>query len=832
MKARIHLFNDVPEETAQQLNAKYPFTQFRRLPTAMISADFADQWSPEHFAWKLWLLSETVSDPGLLGQTVLYMDAGCSLCSWPQAFFAKALASGVAVLEDPRQNNDHWCHQEFRAALGTTAAEMAAQQLWVGAIAFIGGAPLAKQLFAEAWSWGQKRSVIAGPKWSGLAPDGKPFGHRHDQSILSILSGRLGVPRIPLDTVYCDVSVRETMLRGVAIYCHRGHFVTHKSIAPAIDSAWVINLDRRPDRLKRVLAEHPEIADRVSRLAAFDGRALTLTPRIARLFAPHDFAWKKAVMGCALSHLTLWNRLVNESPEVQSYLILEDDARLKPGWLEAWRRASGHLPADWDVVYLGGVLPPNKVGFDACVEKVNDHFGRIKPNQAFGQKEPNRYFHFCAYSYVLSRRGAAKVLAGLTARNGYWTSADHMICNLQDELGIYFLHPLVGGCYQDDDPKYQASAFNDFSRVDGFDSDLWNNTDHFTEAEVASVKGMSVGLDIEGALADAKAPMPMVNDVIGSQTVKSSDVVSTVATVVLPAMSQRRLVAVAGPAVDSSKWYEFSWMKQLLWENAKISLEVERIPTDSAPPTDSPIVLVQRPHIGETLAVLSTWAAAGVKFYVLHLSDEHGTDPIEFYKWPACLGVVRNYVREGLPAKARVIPLGFHWAIPNGDPALHTPRPPFRELVWSFVGTGWAGRREKLAPLAGIPGESKLVFMDEWNSPAMLGREATLAILLNSWCVPCPAGNNPETFRIYEALEAGAVPILVKEGGAASEAFLGWLANQLPLLEATDWKHAANLIYTLKAQPEVYEQYRTRILLAWELMKATAFRAVRDAFQV
>ena len=121
--------------------------------------------------------------------------------------------------------------------------------------------------------------------------------------------------------------------------------------------------------------------------------------------------------------------------------------------------------------------------------------------------------------------------------------------------------------------------------------------------------------------------------------------------------------------------------------------------------------------------------------------------------------------------------------------------------------------------------------MDEWNSPAMLGREATLAILLNSWCVPCPAGNNPETFRIYEALEAGAVPILVKEGGA-SEAFLGWLANQLPLLEATDWKHAANLIYTLKAQPEVYEQYRTRILLAWELMKATAFRAVRDAFQV
>jgi monoamine oxidase len=59
--------------------------------------------------------------------------------------------------------------------------------------------------------------------------------------------------------------------------------------------------------------------------------------------------------------------------------------------------------------------------------------------------------------------------------------------------------------------------------------------------------------------------------------------------------------------------------------------------------------------------------------------------------------------------------------------------------------------------------EHKLVLMDQWNSPKMIGREETLAILLNSWCVPCPAGNNVETFRLYEALEAGAVPIIVQE---------------------------------------------------------------------
>ena len=251
------------------------------------------------------------------------MDAGTTLCRWPRAWLAAARSGGVAVLEDPRQDNEHWCHAEFRQALAVTAEELAAKQIWAGSLAFMGGAPLACRLFSEAWFWGQKRQVIAGAKWAGMAADGKPYGHRHDQSILSVLSQRLGVPRVGLDSVYCDVSIRETFLRGAAIYCHRGYFVIHKPVVADIDDVFVINLDRRADRLKRVMDEHPDIRERMHRFSAFEGRGLTLTPRIKRLFAPHDFAWKKPVMGCALSHLALWNKLVNEQPEINSYLILE-----------------------------------------------------------------------------------------------------------------------------------------------------------------------------------------------------------------------------------------------------------------------------------------------------------------------------------------------------------------------------------------------------------------------------------------------------------------------------------------------------------------------------
>jgi hypothetical protein len=107
--------------------------------------------------------------------------------------------------------------------------------------------------------------------------------------------------------------------------------------------------------------------------------------------------------------------------------------------------------------------------------------------------------------------------------------------------------------------------------------------------------------------------------------------------------------------------------------------------------------------------------------------------------------------------------------------------------------------------------------MDDWNSPKMLGREENLAILLNSWMVPCPGGHNAETFRVYEAMQAGAIPILTKEPGM--ELYLEYLGRWLPLLIAENWQHATQIVNILRQNPEIYEQYRTTLLDAWEKMK-------------
>jgi hypothetical protein len=60
--------------------------------------------------------------------------------------------------------------------------------------------------------------------------------------------------------------------------------------------------------------------------------------------------------------------------------------------------------------------------------------------------------------------------------------------------------------------------------------------------------------------------------------------------------------------------------------------------------------------------------------------------------------------------------------------------------------------------------------------------------------------------------------VIVKEEG--TEAYLNYLSQFFPLLVVNDWNQAAQLIYTLKAQPEKYEQYRAQLLMSWQKLKA------------
>lgn len=821
----VYIASDVNESALNALQMTFNKTQFHRLPTET-PPNFPDYWAPEHFAWKLWIYHQVSQDTSLKGRMIVYLDAGVFMSRLPKTWLQIVEEEGICALDDERQTNESWCHETFCKALQVTPDELKEHQIVAGCLAFLNGNARATELFQKAYEWSKQRDVIVGPKWAGVK-NGKPFGHRHDQSILSILTHRLQIPRYPLYELYCDHSLRRTFQTGKSLYVHRGSFLINKPFLTEIDEAYVINLDRRKDRMDKLYTHNPELKDRAIRLSAFEGKNIQMTPAIARLFKPHDFYWKKPILGCALSHLQLWWQLLHEKPEITSYLIMEDDVKLQPGWEEKWTKAAGFIPEDADIVYLGGILPPNRQGFEMIKEKVNEHFSRVAPNQFFGQTPPNRYFHWCNYAYRLTRKGAEKILQILDERDGYWTSADHMVCNRVDRLNHYFLDPLVAGCYQDDDPRYKTSQFNDFSRIDGFDSDLWNNDERFSAEEVSKALQSSDAekIDIEQALNDGKAPVititpspPIQETVIGKEPQSPQKIAQLLAKP--PTNPKRRFVTLEEHKFDSLNAYERGWIEELMGKEQPFL--VETISFQDPAPTDTPIVILQRPYTERYNALFLKWNQQGVNFYVFHLSDEFAKDTLEFYTFPHCLGVVRIYQRKDIPVEAKdkvmVIPLGYHWTVAGGsdNPIEKTPRLPFRNVVWSFYGTSWQDRDLKLKSLQEIQPNS-LRLVDTWESPDKLTKNQYIAILLDSVFVPCPPGNNPETFRLYEALECGAIPLYVKSQG--DDTYIEWLQNELGLLPVSNWEEAKHLVQHLYKEKEIMESYRNQLLVRWKTWK-------------
>lgn len=760
VKARVYVGNDVSDKELEDVRIKYVFANFIRFPSE-VPTGFSDFWDPKHYAWKIWIYHTLSKEKNTL---IVYTDCASILIRWPTEWLQDAITKKISFLNDSTQINRHWCHKDFCEILNVTEEEKESNQILGGILAFVSGGEDIIKFFSDAYSFACMRKVIVGEKWSGVTKDGSYYGHRHDQSILSILSYRYKLNRFPLEKVYNDTSARATYFNGQSIYVYRGDYKSYIPLLKGIDDAFVINLDRREDRKKAFLEHHPYLKAKIRRHAAFDGKNIRLTPSLARLFKPNDFFWKKAVMGCALSHLKLWTMLVNEPSEIESYLIMEDDARLSPGWKEAWNNVYANLPENWDCVYLGGVLPPNREGYKHVTEKIIPGLTRVTPHTFFGQTIPNRYFHFCAYAYVLSKRGARKIIDLINKRNGYWTSADHMICNEIDIMNLYALDPLVAGASQDNDPTYTNADFNNFSRVDNFDSDLWNNDDRFSEEEVLQNLKINVNLDISAAMNDLMNPIQKIHFVSLS---------------------------------DLTGLYEKQWLEELLGHE----LTIEKVNVTDILKGNICVVLI-RPNWTTQLQWLEE-IRKYCKFKILHLSDEDMIDPISFYEWPEVTGVIRFYSRINLP-KVLTLPLGYHWKN-SRDLGFD------RKYIWSFHGTNWKNRSEALAPLEQIRPNS-LEYYSEWRDSRQLNEEDYITLLHNTIFVACPAGNNIETFRFYEALECGCIPVFIDLPDVLFNA-------KIPFLKTSTWNDVKIMMEYFIKNPSIMNEYRNCILLAWSQYK-------------
>jgi hypothetical protein len=252
---------------------------------------------------------------------------------------------------------------------------------------------------------------------------------------------------------------------------------------------------------------------------------------------------------------------------------------------------------------------------------------------------------------------------------------------------------------------------------------------------------------------------------------------------------------------------EISWLRRLL---RGIPLEQMEDLSQSRVVPDS-IVICKK--LGQLRPELLRSISGTPGVILFHISDEWYLDRLEPYS--SFVHVFRNYHHRGLRMEGITqIPMG-----PSRyrDGAQETRSVLERRYIWSFAGNLASTRRSLVRQLSDIEPNFLHVTGTRDQSAKWLAPDEYLRILGDSVFVPCPMGNvNLESFRVYEALECGAVPIVERRPWLD---YFTDLFGPHPLLSVNNWKEARAVINSLRSDPVRLRDRQIEIQEWWRQME-------------
>jgi len=178
-----------------------------------------------------------------------------------------------------------------------------------------------------------------------------------------------------------------------------------------------VNLLRRPDRkiLVTKLLQERNLLQHCDFFTAVDGKNMTVTQEIRDLFKGNDFNSNPGAIGCALSHLTLWQELLRDNCD--QYLILEDDIEMDQN-ISKKLSIILDLNLDYDLLFLGHhVNKTVKNRYDKKLEELIGHkISNLDLNLTVGG----------TFGYLIKKSGAAK-LVQFIEKNGIKNGIDFLM---------------------------------------------------------------------------------------------------------------------------------------------------------------------------------------------------------------------------------------------------------------------------------------------------------------------------------------------------------------------------------------------------------------------
>ncbi len=264
--------------------------------------------------------------------------------------------------------------------------------------------------------------------------------------------------------------------------------------------------------------------------------------------------------------------------------------------------------------------------------------------------------------------------------------------------------------------------------------------------------------------------------------------------------------------VDRRTIWEEDWLMELM---RGVELEVvddgryEKL-------IDRSIIVISKADAQAQAAYFERLKELGYKFGIIHLSDETYSDSTGFYKDASF--VFRNYwdPRFAQMKNVHCFALGYKSGFRHEKAEQKLPAAG-RKYTWSFAGqiNNKPTRRMMLGAMYVIPnyyihetfsfGDAKALTSVDYEN-----------LLLDSVFIPAPMGwTNPDSFRVWEALESGCIPIVEKGGFDYFAQFLG----SHPMITLDSWYVAEWVLEPYLSDTQLLEQKRQACYAWWQAYK-------------
>jgi hypothetical protein len=195
------------------------------------------------------------------------------------------------------------------------------------------------------------------------------------------------------------------------------------------------------------------------------------------------------------------------------------------------------------------------------------------------------------------------------------------------------------------------------------------------------------------------------------------------------------------------------------------------------------------------------------KIFLIHLGDEGGAEKKDLV-YPLCEHIWRTFSLPMFKNFKNVtsIPIGY-----KCDPIKDNINILKRNYKWSFLGTTHGSSRYDLLNKHKNITPNFINLTENFSGKKSMDTDDYYKILNNSIFAPIPHGYfHPETYRLYEALEAGCIPIIENP----FQFFDNFLPNN-PLLSVNSWEDSSTIIKKYLENKKDIEILRNKINDWW-----------------